>query len=130
MKVRTEISRFAGSTPLSHYTDAVRFGELLFISGTVALDENNQVVAPGDVVAQADYVLAAIGQILEQASGDFNNIIRMTVYLVDINDRNKINPVRRKYFGATKPASTLFQVSALAVPGLLIEIEVVAGLDD
>jgi len=86
------------------------------------------VVAPGDVVGQAEHVLMIMGRILEQAGGSFANVLRVTVYLLDVNDRTRINPVRQKYFGAAKPASTLIQVSALAVPGLLIEIEAVAGL--
>jgi reactive intermediate/imine deaminase len=113
---------------LSHYTDAVRFGNLLFISGTVALDSENNVIAPEDVVGQTEHILETIGRILVQAGGSFVDVLRMTVYLLDVNDRTRINPVRQKYFGAAKPASTLIEVSALAVPGLLIEIEAVAGL--
>jgi len=128
MTMRTEITLPNAAAALSHYTDAVRFGDLLFISGTVALDENNQIVAEGDVAGQADHILSTIGKILTQAGGNFADILRVTVYLIDVNDRGKINPVRQRYFGATKPASTLVEVSALALPGLLVEIEAVAGL--
>jgi 2-iminobutanoate/2-iminopropanoate deaminase len=126
--MRQEISLPGSGPALSHYTDAVRFGDLLFISGIVALDLENNVVAPGDVVGQADHILAAMGQILAQAGGSFEDVLRVTVYLRDVEDRIKINPVRQKYFGETKPASTLLEVSALALPGLLVEIEAVAGL--
>ena len=128
MTMRSEVSLPGKGPALSHYTDAVRFGDLLFISGTVALDGENNVVAAGDVVGQADYILAAIGRILAAAGGSFADVLRVTVYLLDIEDRTRINPVRQQYFGATKPASTLIEVSALALPGLLIEIEAVAGL--
>jgi reactive intermediate/imine deaminase len=128
MTMRTEISLPSAGPALSHYTDAVRFGNLLFISGTVALDSENNVIAPEDVVGQTEHILETIGRILVQAGGSFVDVLRMTVYLLDVNDRTRINPVRQKYFGAAKPASTLIEVSALAVPGLLIEIEAVAGL--
>jgi enamine deaminase RidA (YjgF/YER057c/UK114 family) len=55
-------------------------------------------------------------------------VLKVTVLLTDINDRHKINPVRQKYFGSARPASTLFEVSRLAVPGMKVEIEAVVGL--
>jgi len=128
MTTRTEISLAGAAKPISHYTDAVRFGDMLFISGIVALDANNQVICEGDVVGQADSILAAIGRILEQAGGNFSNILRVNVYLLDVAHRTLINPIREKYFGQTRPASTLIGVAALALPGLLIEIDAVAGL--
>jgi enamine deaminase RidA (YjgF/YER057c/UK114 family) len=66
-------------------------------------------------------------QILKAADLGFGNILRVTVYLLDVNDRHRINPVRQEYFGATRPASTLFGVAQLAIPGMKIEIEAVAG---
>jgi enamine deaminase RidA (YjgF/YER057c/UK114 family) len=114
--------------PISHYTDAVRFGDLLFISGIAPLDGQNQLVAPGDVVAQAEFIFAKMGRILEQAGGSFANILRVTVYLTNVDDRPRINPIRQRVFGATRPASTLIEVSALAVPGMLVEVEAVAGI--
>ncbi len=126
--MRAEIKLPNGAKALSHYTDAVRYGDLLFISGIVALDEDNEVIAPGDVVGQTEAIFQTIGAILQQAGGSFADILKVNLYLTDITDREKINPVRQKYFGATRPASTLVQVSALVLPELLIEIEAVAGL--
>jgi 2-iminobutanoate/2-iminopropanoate deaminase len=129
MIMREELALPGGAAPISHYTDAVRFGNLLFISGMVALDAENNVVAPGDVVAQADYIFDSIGRVLAQAGGGFENVLRVTVYLLDVADRTRINPVRQKFFGATKPASTLIGVRELALPGLLMEVEAIAGLE-
>jgi len=128
MTTRTEISLAGAAKPISHYTDAVRFGDLLFISGIVALDADNQVICEGDVVGQAEAILATIGRILEQAGGSYANILRVNFYLLDVAHRTLINPIREKYFGQTRPASTLIGVAALALPGLLIEIDAVAGL--
>jgi 2-iminobutanoate/2-iminopropanoate deaminase len=126
--MREELALSGAAAPISHYTDAVRFGDLLFISGMVALDERKNVIAPGDVVGQAEFIFATIGRVLAQAGGGFENVLRVTVYLLDVADRTRINPVRQKFFGATKPASTLIGVRDLALPGLLIEVEAIAGL--
>jgi 2-iminobutanoate/2-iminopropanoate deaminase len=126
--MREEIRIPGAAEPVSHYTDAVRFGDLLFISGIAAIGPDGGVVAPGDVVGQTEFILHSMGVILAAAGASFADVLRVTVYLTDVADRTKINPVRQKYFGATKPASTLVEVSKLVIPGLLVEIEAIAGL--
>jgi 2-iminobutanoate/2-iminopropanoate deaminase len=111
--------------PISHYTDAVLAGELLFISGVVPVDENG-VLVDGDVVAQAEQVFALIGRVLHAAGGVPADIVKVTVYLLDIEDRPLINPVRQAFFGSSRPASTLVEVSRLAVPGARLEVEATA----
>lgn len=113
--------------PISHYTDAVLAGELLFISGVVPVDQDGALV-PGDVVAQAEQVFALIGRILSAAGGRPADVVKVTVYLLDIDDRPAINPVRQAFFGAARPASTLVEVSRLAVPGARLEVEATALL--
>ena len=114
--------------PISHYTDAVRHGDLLFISGVAPLDAAGRLVGGGDVAAQARQVLANMGKILAAAGAGFEDVLKVTVYLTDVADRSKINPVRQEFFGKARPASTLIGVAALAVPGMKVEIEAVAGL--
>jgi 2-iminobutanoate/2-iminopropanoate deaminase len=114
--------------PLSHYVDAVRFGDLLFISGAAPLDEDDRLVGEGDVVAQAHQVHANLAKVLAHAGASFADVLKVTVFLIDVDDRAKVNGVRREYFGSAFPASTLVEVSALAVPGMLVEIEAVVGL--
>lgn len=114
--------------PLSHYTDAVRFGDLLFVSGIAPLDENDRLVGEGDVVAQARQVHVNLEKVLAHAGASFADVLKVTVFLTDVEDRVKVNDVRRKYFRSAFPASTLIEVSALAVPGMLVEIEAVVGL--
>jgi reactive intermediate/imine deaminase len=114
--------------PISHYTDAVRFGDLLFISGCAPLDGSGRLVGEGDVTAQSRSVLDHLRAILRHAGADFSDVLKVTVYLLHVNDRQAVNEVRKEYFGDSRPASTLVEVSALAVPGMLVEIEAVAGL--
>ena len=113
--------------PISHYCDAVRFGELLFISGIPPTDAAGRVVSD-DVAEQARQVFRNMQLVLDAAGASFADILKVTVYLLDVEDRRKINPVRQEFFGAARPASTLIGVSELAIPGMKVEVEAVAGL--
>jgi reactive intermediate/imine deaminase len=113
--------------PISHYADAVLAGDTLYVSGIVPVDERGDVVGD-DVVAQAEQVFALMGRVLDAAGGSPGDVAKVTVYLLDIDDRPKINPVRRRFFGDARPASTLVEVSRLAVPGARLEVEAVAHL--
>lgn len=114
------------SPPISHYTDAVRCGQFLFISGCVSFDASGQIVAKGDVVGQTRQALENMAACLQAADMNFDNVVKVTVFLVDVNDRAAIDPVRRQFFGRARPSSTLIGVKALATPDLLVEIEAVA----
>jgi reactive intermediate/imine deaminase len=114
--------------PISHYCDAVRFGDLLFISGVPPTDAAGKVVGGDDVAEQARQVFRNMKLVLDAAGASFADILKVTVYLLDVGDRSKINPVRKEYFGAARPASTLVGVSELAIPGMKVEIEAVVGL--
>jgi reactive intermediate/imine deaminase len=126
--VRRELRISQLNEPISHYTDAVQFGDLLFISGIAPLDSELKVVGGDDVVAQARQVFLSMKKILNAAGADFSDVLKVTVFLTDVRDRTKINPVRKEFFGASRPASTLIGVNELAIPGMKIEIEAVAGL--
>ena len=112
--------------PISHYTDAVRVGELVFVSGCVPVDSEGRLVGGGDVVAQARQTLANVGAVLAAAGCSFADVAKVTIYLTDVDDRPLINPVRQEFFGDARPASTLVEVSRLAIPGAKIEVEAVA----
>ena len=115
------------SPPISHYTDAVRFGDLLFVSGIAPLDEHQQVISD-DVVQQARFIFETLAKILDRAGATFADVLRVTVYLTNVADRPLINPIRQEYFGDVRPASTLIGVSELAIPGMKVEIEAIVGL--
>ena len=125
---RQEFRIEALNEPISHYTDAVRWGDKLYISGLAPLDRNGRLVGGADAAAQTRQIFENMNLILDAAGAGFQDVLRVTVYLTDIADRTVINPVRQTYFGATRPESTLIEVSALAVPGMKVEIEAVVGL--
>lgn len=113
---------------ISHYADAVRFGDLLFVSGLTAHDESGRLIGGDDAAAQTRQILELLKKVLEAAGASFSDVLKVTVFLTDIEDRRRINPVRQEYFGTAKPASTLIEVSRLALPGMKVEIEAVVGL--
>jgi 2-iminobutanoate/2-iminopropanoate deaminase len=123
---RREIRVDELAEPLSHYTDAVRAGDLLFVSGLVAVDGEGNLVGGDDVVAQTRQVFENMRAILAAAGCGFEDVVKVTIFLTDIDDRPAINPVRQEIFGAARPASTLVEVTRLAVPGARVEIEAVA----
>jgi reactive intermediate/imine deaminase len=119
--------RVAGQAePISHFTDAVQAGNLLFVSGIVPVDEERRLVGGDDVVAQARCVFDNMRDVLAAAGCTFADVVKVTVFLTDVGDRAAINPVRQEVFGNARPASTLVEISALVIPGAKIEVEAVA----
>jgi enamine deaminase RidA (YjgF/YER057c/UK114 family) len=106
----------------------VRFGDLLFVSGVAPLDVEGRLVGPGDPVAQTRQIFLNLQRVLDAAGASFADVLKVTVFLTDVGDRTKINPVRQEFFGAARPASTLIGVRELAVPGMRVEMEAVVGL--
>lgn len=114
--------------PISHYTDAVRFGDLLFISGLGPVDGDFNLVGGADPAAQTRQIMENMKAVLEAAGASFADVLKVTVYLTDVDDRHAINPVRQEYFADARPASTLIGVNQLALEGMKVEIEAVVGL--
>ena len=104
----------------------MRAGDLVFVSGVVPVDDDGGLVGGDDVVAQARQVFANMGRVLAAAGVGFADVVKVTVFLTDVDDRPAINPVRQEIFGSSRPASTLVEVSRLAIPGAKIEVEAVA----
>jgi 2-iminobutanoate/2-iminopropanoate deaminase len=114
------------SEPVSHFTHVVRAGRLVFVSGCVATDGDGRVVGGHDVVAQTRQTLENIKRCLAAAGATIADICKVTVFLRNIGDREKVNTVRKEYFGAHRPASTLVEISRLVRDDYLIEIEATA----
>jgi 2-iminobutanoate/2-iminopropanoate deaminase len=123
---REEIRVDSLAEPISHFTDAVRAGDFLYVSGIVAVDGAGRLVGGDDVVAQTRQVFENMRAVLEAAGCTFADVVKVVIFLTDVDDRPKINPVRQEVFGATRPASTLVEVPRLAVDGAKVEIECVA----
>lgn len=101
-------------------------GTVLFLAGQVAYDKDGSVKHAGDFKGQAREVFRCIKSLVETAGGRMDNIVKLNTYLTDIRYRADLVPIREEFLGKKGPASTLVQVSALAHPDWLIEVEAVA----
>jgi len=115
--------------PVGHFSQAVSIeakGKLVFISGMTARRPDGRIAGIGDIEAQTRQVCENIKSALEAAGGKLDDVCSVDVYLRNIGDRDRVNKVRREFFGSPPPASTLIEVPRLASPEFLIEISAVA----
>tara|TARA_Y100000588_G_scaffold347286_1_gene395983 strand:+ start:120 stop:506 length:387 start_codon:yes stop_codon:yes gene_type:complete len=114
--------------PVSHYCHAVRSGDRVWISGTVGVLPDGSI--PDNTSEQFQVAIDSLDRCLRAAGGRPEHIVKVTVLLTDIGDRAAINPIRQRYFGDHRPASTLYEVSALVTPEMKVEIEAEAVITD
>lgn len=113
------------AAPVGPFSAAVRAGEFIFLSGQVAQDARTGQLIAGDVTAQAEQVFANIRAVLRAAGKTPANVLRVCVYLTDINDFHKMNAVYARQFAAPYPARTTIAVAALPL-GAAVEMDLVA----
>ena len=101
---------------------------LVYVSGQLAMDEQNQLVGKGDVGAQTEQVLKNIQRSLEQLGGTMADVVQVTVFVQDMAGLREIHEVRLRYFSPPYPTSTLVAVSGFVNPDALIEINAVAAV--
>jgi 2-iminobutanoate/2-iminopropanoate deaminase len=109
------------------YSQAVKCGNLLFCSGQIPLDPATGEMETGDIVMQAERVMKNIEAMLAAAGAGFDDVIKTTIYLVDMADFAAVNVVYGDRFSAHKPARSTVAVKSLP-RGALLEIEVIASL--
>ncbi len=112
------------------YSDAVIFGNMMIVSGMLPTDHLGRLVGLGNAEIQAEQVFQNIKSVLDEAEVLFSDVVKLTIFLTDIQRRSEIASVRERYFGNDKPASTLVEVSRLSHPDALIEIEAMVYLGD
>ena len=105
---------------------AIQVGDTVYVSGQVAMDSDGNVVGPGDMKAQTRQALENVKALLEAAGASMEDVVKITVYLTDMSRLRETHEVRTVFFPDPPPASTAIGVTALAFPGLLVEIEAVA----
>ncbi|MCJ7509493.1 MAG: RidA family protein [Dehalococcoidia bacterium] len=110
------------------FSRAVRVGDLVFVSGTVAWGPDGKLVGAGDVYAQAKQTLANIEGYLREAGATLKDVVRTRIYLTDIGRWQEVARAHREAFGGVRPASSMLEISGLAEPEMLVEIEAVAVL--
>ena len=118
--------------PAGPYSQVARIdlgtGSLIFLSGQVALDENNEAAFPGDVGAQAESIFQTISDLLAAHGATLADIVNIRSFLTDMDQRAEYSRVRSRFLTAPLPTSTTVEVSKLFRDGAVIEIEVVAAV--
>ena len=110
------------------YSHAAKVGNLLFISGQVALDIDGNVVGKGDITTQARQAFRNLKNILEEAGGSLDNIFKMTTLITHPDYLEGFRSARNEFLNEPFPANTLHVVQALVSPDFLVEIEAIADL--
>ena len=100
---------------------------LIFISGQVSKDKNGNIVGKSDIRAQTKQVMENIGAVLRAGNANYNDIVKITVYLTDMSRLKDVIEIRNQYLKVALPTSTAVEVSGLANPDYLVEIEAIAA---
>ena len=109
------------------YSQAVRFGHLLFVSGTLPVDPRTGQLVGGDIEAQSRQVFRNLAAIAEAAGGQLADAVKVTVFLTDLGEFQRVNGVYREWFGEPFPARSTVQVAALPL-GAPLEVEAIIAL--
>lgn len=126
--MRQAVSTASAPKAIGPYSQAVRAGALLFVSGQVPLDPSTGQLVDGDIAAQTHRVFQNLGEILKAGGASFDHVVRTTVFLADMNDFAAMNEVYATYFTSPAPARATVQVSRLPRDAR-IEIDVIAAIE-
>jgi 2-iminobutanoate/2-iminopropanoate deaminase len=108
------------------YSQAVRFGELLFVSGQIPIDPETGALVPNDIVLQTERVLKNIEAVLKASGMSFSDVLKCSCFLIDLEDFARFNEIYGKYLGESAPARETVQVSKLP-KGARVEISAICG---
>jgi len=111
------------------YSRAVKVGNQVEVAGTIALDKDGQVVAPGDPYLQTKRIIEIAESTLKKLGGKLENVIRTRIFTTDISKWEEIGKAHGEYFREIKPASTMVEISKLVIPETVVEIEFTAVID-
>lgn len=126
--MRQAVSTAGAPAAIGPYSQAVRAGTLLFVSGQIALDPETGVMVDGDVVVQTHRVVRNLSAILEASGSSLDRVVRTTVYLADMNEFAAMNEVYGTYFTSPAPARSTIQAARLPRDAR-VEIDVVALIE-
>ena len=123
--MRQAVSTPSAPQAIGPYSQAIKAGSLLFVSGQVPIDPATGAIVEGDIAVQTRRVFQNIGEILKAGGASFDHVVRTTVFLADMNDFAAMNAIYATYFAAPAPARATVQVSRLPKDAR-IEIDVIA----
>lgn len=125
--MRELVTAAGAARAIGPYSPALKAGNLMFLSGSIPLDPVSGQIVPGDITAQTRRVMENIKALLEAGGADFSNIVRTTVFMVDLAEFAAMNEIYASYFSAPYPARSTVQVVKLP-KDVRVEIDVIAVL--
>lgn len=112
------------------YSQAIKYdlgsAEIIFITGQIAKDQDGKVVGIGNIEKQTEYIFERIKTILEETGATIDDLVKVTIYLVKMEEFEKVSAVRNKYLKKSKPAATTIGITATVSKGCDIEIDAIA----
>ena len=123
---RTNYSSGAKWESIVGYSRAVKVGNTIEVTGTVAVDDNGQTVGIGDAYAQARFAIQKIEKVLQQAGASLKDVVRTRMFVTDISRWGEYGKAHGEFFAAIMPCTSMIEVKGLIDPEYLIEIEATA----
>ena len=111
------------------YSRAVKVGNTIEVTGTVAVDENNRLVGKDNAYAQTKYIIQKIEKVLQQAGASLKDVVRTRMFVTDISQWEEYGRAHGEFFAAIKPCTSMIEVKGLIEPDYLIEIEATAIIE-
>jgi 2-iminobutanoate/2-iminopropanoate deaminase len=126
MKIERITSPHVAEPPPGRWSNALRVGDLLFISGMVSRAADGVTIQGSNEYEQAKIIFNKIGHLVEAAGGAMSDVVKVTIFVVNIKQNTEVWRARQEFFTGDFPCSTLVEVRSLATPEILVEIEGIA----
>lgn len=130
MMKRTNYSSGVKWESLVGYSRAVRVGNIIEVTGTVAVNEEGEIVGDNDAYAQTHFILKKIEKILKEAGADLKNVTRTRMFVTDISRWQEYGKAHNEFFNIIRPCTSMIEISGLISPQCMIEIEATAIVEE
>jgi len=111
------------------YSRAIRAGDTVRVAGTIATDDDGEVVAPGDPYEQTKHAFGIVSDALANLDAAIEDVVQTRMYVTDIDDQERVGEAHSEFFDDVRPVATMVEVSGLATPEAVVEVEAVAQVE-